>query len=77
MYPIPAKLAKISRWEYADFWTRPKDQYRQMRQGRKVTEVLQCYSSFVAVLAPGEAQVVPTSDCKSEPGLRGPGLGAI
>ena len=74
MPPIPARLAtKIRQWEFVEmgellpeFWARQKDDEegrdRGARQSRKVTEVLtwvQCYSSFVAVLAPSEPQAVP------------------
>ena len=74
MPPIPARLAtKIRQWEFVEmgellpeFWARQKDNEegrdRGARQSRKVTEVLtwvQCYSSFVAVLAPSEPQAVP------------------
>ena len=73
--PVPARLAaKIRQWEYIEmgellpeFWSGPKDgegepRERRPRQGRKVAEIftwLQCYSSFVAVLAPTEPQVIP------------------
>lgn len=72
--PVPQKLAaKIHRWEYVDmgellpeFLARQREEDeakdRAARQGRKVTDILtwvQCFSAFVAVMAPVEPQVVP------------------
>ena len=75
MLPVPPNLAqkKIRCWGYAEmgellpeFWTGSREAEAETkaktRQGRKITDVftwLYCYSLYVAVLAPGEPQVIP------------------
>ena len=67
--------AKIRRWEFVEmgellpeFWAGLKEpeggpaKERRARQGQKVTEVItwvQCFGTYVAVLAPAEPMVVP------------------